>query len=212
MPSKSSKDKRKQQAPGKNAGRRTLDSLKPDEAQEVLVRLLKVHPDLLSEAEQTAKSLLHEVSYEDIAEEIEFAMSGLDYDDLNARAGSDEWGYVEPSEAAEEILAETVKPFLEDMQRRLELGLEADALEICKGLLLGCYRLSESQEGDVLGWSPDFPVEAASNALELWYRAADSPNNRKGGGTKRPSFPPDFLSMVPEWVLMIERLAKKKKK
>src|SRR6202041_1466010 len=207
-----SKVKRKEQGPGKNAGRRTLDSLKPDEAAAVLGRLLKEHPELLSEAEEMAKSHLHQVDYEGIAEEIEFAMSALDYDALNARAGSHQWGYVEPSEAAEEILAETVKPFLEDMQRHLELGFEADALEICKGLVLGCYRLSESQEGDVLGWSPDFPVEAAGNALDLWYRAADKPKNRERGGTKRASFPPDFLSQIPEWVPMLERIAKKKKK
>src|SRR2546430_12263331 len=50
--------------------------------------------------------------------------------DLNARAGSHEWGYVEPSEAAWEILEETVEPVLDDMKRHIELGLEAEALEI----------------------------------------------------------------------------------
>src|SRR2546430_8612475 len=38
--------------------------------------------------------------------------------DLNARAGSHEWGYVEPSEAAWEILEETVEPVLDDMKRQ----------------------------------------------------------------------------------------------
>lgn len=50
----------------------------------------------------------------------------MDYDDLNARAGRHEWGYVEPTEAAWEILEETVEPFREDMKRHLDLGLEAD--------------------------------------------------------------------------------------
>jgi len=52
------------------------------------------------------------------------------------------------------------------MKRHLELGLETEALEICKGLVLGCYRLSERAGGDVLGWAPDFPGEAAGHALE----------------------------------------------
>jgi hypothetical protein len=118
--------------------RRTLERLKAEEAALVLRRLLEVHPDLASEAEETARSLLQEVKYEEIAAEIEEEIRALDYDDLNARAGRHEWGDVEPTEAAWEILEETVEPFREDMKRHLALGLEAAALEICKGLVLGC--------------------------------------------------------------------------
>jgi len=41
---------------------------------------------------------------------LEDEIRALDYEDLNARAGSHKWGYVEPSEAAWEILEETVEP------------------------------------------------------------------------------------------------------
>jgi len=191
--------------------RRTLERLKSDEAALVLRRLLDVHPDLASEAEETARSLLQEVKYEEIAAEIEDEMRALDYDDLNARAGRHEWGYVEPTEAAWEILEETLEPFCEDMKRHLELGLEAEALEICKGLVLGCYRLSERAGGDVLGWAPDFPVEAAGHALEVWYRGGDDPKHRQRGERKRSSLPADFLNLIPKWVPMIERVAKETK-
>ena len=203
--------KTKGRAAQDGAERPLLERLKPGEAAAVLRRLLAVHPDLSSEAEEIARSLLHEVNYEEVAAEIEDEIRALDYEDLNARAGSHEWGYVEPSEAAVEILEETVEPFLEDLKRHLELGLEAEALEICKGLVLGCYRLSEREGGDVLGWAPDFPGEAAGNALEVWYTGGDDPKNRKRGERKRPSLPPDFLSLVPKWVPMIERVAKETK-
>jgi hypothetical protein len=191
--------------------RRTLERLKPDEAALVLRRLLDVHPDLASEAEETARTLLQEVKYEEIAAEIEDEIRALDYDDLNARAGRHEWGYVEPTEAAWEILEETVEPFREDMKRHLELGLEGEALEICKGLVLGCYRLSERAGGDVLGWAPDFPVEAAGHVLEVWYTGGDDPKNRQPGERKRSSLPADFLSLIPKWVPLIERVAKERK-
>ena len=190
-----SEGKPKGQAARKDTGRRALERLKPEEAAGVLRHLLEVHPDLATEAEEMARSLLHQVDYEDVAAEIEDEIRALDYEVLNGRAGSHEWGYVEPSEAAEEILEETVQPYREDMKRHLELGLEAEALEICKGLVLGCYRLSERAGGDVLGWAPDFPGEAAGNALEVWYSGADDPKNRQRGGGKRPSLPPDFLSL-----------------
>ena len=203
-----SQGERRGKSAGESGVRRTLERLKPDEAALVLRRLLEVHPDLASEAEETARSLLHEVHYEEIAAEIEDAIRALDYDDLNARAGRHEWGYVEPTEAAWEILEEAVEPFREDMKRHLELGLESEALEICKGLMLGCYRLSERAGGDVLGWAPDFPGEAAGHVLEVWYRGGDDAQHRQGGRRKLPSLPLDFLNLVPKWVPMIERVLK----
>jgi hypothetical protein len=207
-----SEGKAKGQAARHGAGRPILERLKPEEAAAVLRRLLEIHPDLSSEAEEMARSLLRQVEYEEIAAEIEDEIRALDYDALNARAGSHEWGYVEPSEAAEEILEETVEPFLEDMKRDLELGLEMEALEICKGLVLGCYRLSEREGGDVLGWAPDFPAEAAGNALEVWYAGTDDPKkSRDQRRNKCPSLPPDFLNLVPKWIPMIERVGKETK-
>lgn len=193
------------------SGLRALEGLKADEAAAVLRRLLAAHPDLASEAEQIARSLLHEVDYESVAAEIEDEIRALNYDDLNARAGRHEWGYVEPTEAAWEVLEETVEPFREDMKRHLELGLEGEALEICKGLVLGCYRLSEGTGGDVLGWAPDFPAEAAGHVLEVWYRGGDDPKHRPPGERKRSSLPADFLSLIPKWVPLIERVAKETK-
>ncbi|MGD0129472.1 MAG: hypothetical protein ABSF46_29465 [Terriglobia bacterium] len=206
-----SQGKRNSKSARDSGVRRTLERLKPDEAALVLRRLLEVHPDLAGEAEEIARSLLHEVEYEEIAAQIEDEIRALDYDDLNARAGRHEWGYVEPTEAAWEILEETVEPFREDMKRHLELGLEAEALEICKGLVLGCYRLSERAGGDVLEWAPDFPVEAAGHTLEVWYTGGDDPKNRRRCERKRSSLPADFLGLIPKWVPMIERVAKETK-
>jgi hypothetical protein len=206
-----SEGKPKGQAARKDTGRRTLERLKPEEAAGVLRHLLEVHPELASEAEGMARSLLHQVDYEDIAAEIEDEIRALDYEVLNARAGRHEWGYVEPSEAAWEILEETVEPLREDMKRHLELGLEAEALEICKGLVLGCYRLSERAGGDVLGWAPDFPGEAAGHALEVWYNGTDHPKSGAARRKKRPPLPADFLSLVPKWIPLIERVGKERK-
>jgi len=187
-----------------------VERLKPEEATGVLRHLLEVHPELSGEAEEIARALLQQVDYEDVAAEIEDEIRALDYEVLNARAGRHEWGYVEPSEAAEEILEETVQPYREDMKRHLELGLEAEALEICKGLVLGCYRLSERAGGDVLGWAPDFPGEAAGYALEVWYSGTDDRKNR-AGRKKRPPLPTDFLNLVPKWIPLIERVGKERK-
>lgn len=192
-------------------GHYTLERLKADESAAVLRRRLEAHPDLAGEAEKIARSFLHEVNYEEVAAAIEDEIRAQDYEALNARAGRHEWGYVEPSEAAWEILEETVEPFRKDMKRHLELGLEGEALEICKGLVLGCYRLSEHEGGDVLGWAPDFPAEAASQALEVWYFGTDDPQRREARRKQRPSLAPEFLNLVPQWIPLIERIGDEKK-
>jgi hypothetical protein len=202
--------KPKGQAVRRVGGRRTVERLKPEEATAVLRHLLEVHPELAGEAEEIARALLQRVEYEDVAAEIEDEIRALDYADLNARAGRHEWGYLEPTEAAWEILEEALEPFREDMKRHLELGLETEALEICKGLVLGCYRLSERAGGDVLGWAPDFPGEAAGHALEVWYTGSDDPKNRKGR-KKLPPLPADFLQLVPKWISLIEGVGKERK-
>jgi hypothetical protein len=203
--------KDKPQGRAAREGRRTVKRLKPDENAAVLRRLLEAHPDLAGEAEETARWLLHEVNYEEVAAEIEDEIRAQDYEALSARAGRHERGYVEPSEAAWEILEEIVEPFREDMKRHLELGLEGEALEICKGLVLGRYQLSERAGGGVLGWEPDFPAEAAGDALEVWYFGTDAPRRREARRRQRPPLAPGFLNLVSKSIPMIERIRNEKK-
>lgn len=181
-----------------------LDRLKPEEAASVLRSLLEAHPALGATAEQIARSLLREVSFECVAEEVEAGVGFVDLDDLNSRAGSHRWGYVDPSEAAWELLEEAVAPFLEDMKRQMELGLEAEALEICKGVVLGLYRLRGVTDHAVLGWAPDFPAETAAHAVETWCTGGDSKADAQRKPRKRPAFPQRFVDeYVPEWHSLI---------
>lgn len=197
--------------------RSVLGNLKADEALDVLHRLLGTHPNLTNEAESLARSLLGEVNFEEIADEVQEAVSSLDFDDLNARAGHHEQGYVEPDEAAWEILEEAVEPFTADIHRRIALGLEADALEICKGTVLGLYRVGHSGGGRVAEWAPDFPSEAAGNAIEVWLAPGPRKKVDRSGPKrkerKRPAFPQEFVDKeVPEWGEMIRRIVGRSKK
>lgn len=196
---------------GKAKGVRScvLDRLKAEEAQDVLRRLLAGHPDLGAEAEKIARSLLGEVTFETIAGEVEEAVGGFDVDDLNGRAGAHGWGYVEPTEAAWEILEEAVEPFVSDIKRRIELGLESEALEICKGVALGLYRVEHGKEGELAQWAPDFPAEAAGNAIRTWLTGDLL---KKAPRRKGLAFPQQFVDrFVPEWRDMIARIASRKR-
>lgn len=74
-----------------------LERLEADEARVVLQRLLTAHPDLRTEAEQAALSLLGQVSFESVADDVEHALRSLDLDDLGGRAGRHRGGYTSPT-------------------------------------------------------------------------------------------------------------------
>ena len=80
---------KKQRGRGKRSTKKAsgLDRLRPEEAQTVLRRLLAAHRELRSEAQQIAKSLLGEVEFEGVTEEVEEALRDLGLDELGSRAG-----------------------------------------------------------------------------------------------------------------------------
>jgi len=177
-----------------------LDKLDSAEAAAVLGKLLDRHSEFRSEAEAIARDMLTEISPDSIADEIEEALLQFDYDDLNGRAGSHSWGYVEPSEAAGELLEEALEPFLNDMKRHLEMGLEDRASQFCQGILLALYRARDSGENDILNWVPDFPGEAAANALKVWSETGGAERGPALAKKRRRRLSPDFVrEHLPGW-------------
>lgn len=157
------------------------------------------------EAQQMAESLLKDVDCEWVAEDVEDAVRDVGMDELGSRAGSQSWGYVEPGEAAWEILQERISPFIEDMKRQLDLGLDAEALEMCKGIVLGLYRVRNAQDDHVLQWAPEFPAETAGEAVAAWRGDGGKKKAARARRT-RLAFPSDFAKeSVPEWEDLIAR-------
>jgi hypothetical protein len=164
---------------------------------------MAAHPELETEAEEIAKALLRDADFEVIADDICDAVQSLGHEQLRGRAGRQARGYIEPDQAAADILNETIAPFLDDLKRRVDLGLEEEALELCKGLVLGCYRLEKEGGGDLVQYAPEFPGETAACALEIWRDGAARPG-------KRTVFPKEFIEQfVPDWDAMIVRVCSK---
>ena len=130
--------KRRRQSPESRSKPRTtrakcdcLDVLTGDEAQIVLKDLLSSRPDLISDARRAANALLATVSFADVAADVFDALQALDLDDLDAGPGPG--GYVEPSEAAWNVIEKVVTPYFYYLERRVKLRHEDEALEVCKG-------------------------------------------------------------------------------
>jgi len=76
----------------------------------VLRALIARHPELAAEAEQLSRAVVTRVDAEAVAAEVEDAVLALELGELNASAGRQRWGYVDPTEAAWELLEETLEP------------------------------------------------------------------------------------------------------
>lgn len=141
----SARSSRKSRA--KRGRRALLDALDAAETRRVLVALLDAHPELVAEATALAEAQLGEVTVEDVAEDVGFALGQLQVEDIWQRAGTQPDGeYVDPTDAAWELVEEAAAPFFEDLERRLGLGRSAEAMAVCQGILLGLYRLSRKRQ------------------------------------------------------------------
>ncbi|HME72569.1 MAG TPA: hypothetical protein VKM54_22295 [Myxococcota bacterium] len=181
---------------------KVLAQLKSEEGAGVLRSLLERHPELVAEAEEIARARVTDVDRDAVAEDVQEAVLDLDIDELETRAGSKTWGYVEPTEAAWELLEEAVHPFLEEMKRDIALGFEAAAAAMCAGIVLGLYQCRDRSSDQLLGWAVDFPAETARHAVVMLARESRAKHRR---GWKLPDASVD---QVPEWADMIGRASK----
>jgi hypothetical protein len=149
-----------------------LDSLDPGEKAEVLEALLRMRPELREDAEKLANGLLIDVDPDAVADAVEWDVRALSIDDLNGRAGRQRGEYVEPTDAAWDLLGEAVEPHADEVKRLLTLGLIEQAVTTALGIVAGLYCCRDCEDGDLLlSWAPDFPAEHASELVTELIRA-----------------------------------------
>ena len=156
----------------------------------MLQDLLSTHPDLITDARRAANALLATVSFADVADKVFDALQALDLDDLDA--GPRASGYIEPSEAAWNAVESAIKPHLLDLERRVKLGHQDEAVEVCKGIVLGLYR-AERTGFELLEYAEDCPSEIAGRAVEIWHRRR-----------RNHVFPRDWVeTFTPNWEWLV---------
>jgi hypothetical protein len=180
-----------------------LEKLRPEEAAAVLNQLLGKHPELKSESEKLAIQMMSTASIEDVAQEVYLEITSIDLEALNGRAGCHSWGYVEPGEAATELLEEAIEDRVEEMKRSLELGLLAPAEALCAGIVSGLYRARDTKSDGALGWAVDFPAEEAGFVVEEFLKRYHPPS-RKAAHANLMLL---LTEWAPEWGEALQRVA-----
>jgi hypothetical protein len=171
-----------------------LAALRQAERAALLGDLLAEHPELAGDAERLANHRLASAERHAVAKDVSWSLGSLELEQLNLHAGYQRGrGYVHPVEAASELLAEALQPYLDDIGRRARLGLPAAAQEVAAGVLLGLYQYRDEPPQDTLMVeAPDFPEEAADQVMDSLRAAGVDP--------------PDGLSeLMPDWSDLLHR-------
>lgn len=123
-----------------------------------------------------------------VAEEVASELRSLSSDELEGRAGRHRWGYVEPTEAAWELLEETVGAFDREVERLIKLGMIGPALDTALGVIGGLYRCRGCEDAEHC--SPGRPT----SRLSMRAGVAD-------GLAKAGIKPPEELiaDLAPDW-------------
>lgn len=168
--------------------RSALSLLGASELGAVLDGLLRARPELRPEAELIARGQLADTSQEAVAEELEWKLRSLSSAELHGHADRQRWGYVEPTEAAWDLLSESVEPYHREIERLRALGIITAAIETALGVVDALYRCRGRHDSELLlSWAPDFPVEEACSVVDGLAKAGIA-------------VPPDrFDDAAPEW-------------
>lgn len=154
-----------------------IDQLSPADALAVLKTLAHEDETIAARAAEIATACLRDVDLEDVAfalyEELEF----LEVEEVWDRAGPTRHGYVDPGEAADEMVDEIVAPYLDELRKLHALGMTIQANQMCMGLLLGLYRFERESTSEFKDWAPDAPNSFAWIVLDAWKEGSPARND-----------------------------------
>jgi len=147
-----------------------LGALTGEECRAVLAEVVRRMPAAREIADLAAADLLAGVDQEVIADQVADELRSMPHTDLAERSGRHlGGGYVEPVEAAWDLLGEAVEPWIADVERRARLGMRVTAAEMAAAVIEGLVRCEPIPDSTVLAWAPDAPSELAR---EVHRRAA----------------------------------------
>ncbi len=175
-----------------------LGYLGAEDGKRVLLALVARHPELVADVVELIEEVLGSTSFEHVADTVLEGIANLELVDMGKRSGRPPLGLVGPGEAAGEMVAEVIEPFLDRIERCAAMGLHEAALEVCRGVLLGLYRAERCDQSEVVAWIAGGLSEFADAPIA----ALDEPRGRRAGSGRSPV--PKGLAQfakahLPEW-------------
>jgi hypothetical protein len=154
--------------------RQIIDHLSPADALSILEALADSDEQLAARIAEMATARLRGVDPEEVAAVLYDELDALEVEEVWDRAGPTRHGYVDPGEAADEMIEEVVEPLLEELKKYQALGMNTEANRMCMGLLLGLYRFEHESTSEFKKWAGDAPGAFADAVVDAWKAGSPS--------------------------------------
>jgi len=151
-----------------------IDHLSPTDALSILRILADSDERLAARIAEIATARLSGVDLEEVAAVLYDELNTLEVEEVWDRAGPTRHGYVDPGEAADEMIEEVMEPFLEELKKYQALGMSTEANRMCMGLLLGLYRFEHESTSEFKDWAGDAPSIFADAVVDTWKAGSPS--------------------------------------
>lgn len=148
--------------------REIIDQLSPADALAVLKILARTDAETAAQIAEVAAAYLRGVDLEEVAFVLYDELTLLKVEEVWDRAGAKRHGYVDPTDAAYEMIGRVLDPYLQDLKKYQRLGMNAEANQICMGLLLGFYRFDHESDSEFKDWAPDAMNVFPDTVVETW--------------------------------------------
>ena len=123
-----------------------LANLSDEQSSKVLFELVARRHVSVAETETLAVRALSRRSRQEVADGVVAAIGAIGgYELFKSHVDKD-------FQAARELFNRALSPFLQDIRRYSSLGLHDVALETCRGVLLGLFRVEQKRAAGVLPW------------------------------------------------------------
>jgi len=166
-----------------------FDKISPNEAVKILRQITKTDKNLKKKIIELAEDLLRDVDVDEICEAVFDALNGIDVHELWDRAGPKTDGYTSPEDMSVEMFQEALEPFVQEMQRLLDLKMYQEAKLYCMGILKGIYQYEEDSGSEFKDWASDVPSESFGFILREWGKNSNKKDKKGMKNSIKKEFP-----------------------
>ncbi|MBI3372869.1 MAG: hypothetical protein HY017_14080 [Betaproteobacteria bacterium] len=147
-----------------------LESISGADALAILKILAARDENLAQAIDAVAKQLFSRVEMDEVAANVQMELEALDVEEIWDRAGANRDGYVDPGEAALEMLEEALQPFRDEVDKYKQLSMLREADVACQGILKGTYDFHTKSSTEYEQWAADVPSEYFGAVLDAWKK------------------------------------------
>jgi len=155
-----------------------FNKISPNEALKILRQISKTDNVLKDKIIALAEDLFSDIDIDEICEAVFYELDGIDVHELWDRAGPKTNGYTSPEDMSVEMFEEALEPFVQEMDRLLNLKMHQEAKLYCMGILKGIYQYQENSGSEFKDWATDLPGESFGDILSEWGKSCDK-NDKK---------------------------------